>query len=158
MAIRILPDFPPSLKSFALSPPSLPVYPLDVATTIILLAVFGILALIAEMVLPGGILGVAGGLCLLAAAIMSYVEWGFVVGSVVSVGLFVISLLIFQLWMKYFHLLPGTRKLVLQGSIDQGDAQPCQEAIEGRKGAALTDIAPSGKALIDDQRFDVVSE
>ena len=81
-----------------------------------------------------------------------------VAGSVISVGLFVLSLLIFQLWMKYFHLLPGTRKLVLQGSIDQGAAQEDQSTLEGRRGAALTDIAPSGKASIDDQRFDVVAE
>lgn len=128
------------------------------ATTIILLVVFGILALIAEMVLPGGILGVAGGLCLLSAAVMSYAEWGFAVGSVVSIGLFVLSLLIFQFWMKYFHVLPGTRKLVLRGSIDQGDAQPDQSPLQGRRGAAITDIAPSGKASVDDQRFDVVAE
>ena len=128
--------------------------------TILILAAIGILALLAELVLPGGILGVAGGICLVIASVMSYLEWGFGIGTAVTVGLFISSLVIFQLWMKYFHKLPGTRELVLSETIATGTSSPDTLDLSGRRGTALTDLAPSGRASCEgeDQRIDVVAE
>ncbi|MCB1064125.1 MAG: hypothetical protein KDN20_14545, partial [Verrucomicrobiae bacterium] len=81
-------------------------------STILILAGFGIVALVVELVVPGGILGVAGMLCLIAAAIMSFVEYGFVVGFLVSMAIGLLAFSVVWLWMRYFHRLPGTRELI----------------------------------------------
>ena len=129
------------------------------ASTILILALFGIVAILLELVLPGGVLGVAGGLCLVAASALSFIEFGFSAGLAITIGLGVLALLLFRLWMKYFHRLPGTRQLVLLGKNSRGDARPEGDAaLAGKVGTALTEIAPSGKAVCDDERFDVIAE
>ncbi len=128
-------------------------------STIVILAVFGIVALLLEMVLPGGVLGVAGGLCLVASAILCFVEFGFWAGFAASVGIVVLGFSLAWGWMKFFHRLPGTRNLVLHGRIAGGDSRtPDTESPAGRTGTALTEIAPSGRAALEDQRFDVLAE
>jgi hypothetical protein len=55
-------------------------------TTILLLSVIGILAVIAELVLPGGILGVVGAICLLGAVVTTFAGGVGVAGFVDAVG------------------------------------------------------------------------
>ncbi len=128
------------------------------ASTLIILAVIGTLALIIELVIPGGVLGVAGILCLLAAAVLSFVEYGFLVGFLVSLAIGLMSFGMLWLWMRHFHRLPGTRNLVLQRHLDRGDSQPEEESLVGRAGEALTEIAPSGRARCGTTRYDVIAE
>ena len=127
-------------------------------STILILAGFGIVALVVELVVPGGILGVAGMLCLIAAAIMSFVEYGFVVGFLVSMAIGLLAFSVVWLWMRYFHRLPGTRELILQNQHSQGDAQPDTASLVGEVGEALTEISPSGRAICGTTRYDVIAE
>ena len=50
-------------------------------TLILILCVVGILAVLAELVLPGGILGVVGALCLVGAVIATYLAYGATAGT-----------------------------------------------------------------------------
>ena len=70
--------------------------------TIIVLSIVGILAVIAELVLPGGILGIIGMLCLLGAVGMTFAEFGMTAGTIAVAVLFVFGLATLNIWMKYF--------------------------------------------------------
>lgn len=127
-------------------------------TTILLLAVFGILALIAELVLPGGVLGVAGVGCLVAAVILTFVEYGAGPGIAALFALAVTCVATLSLWMRHFHRLPLTRKLILEDEIAPGGHGKESGASVGRTGTALTDLRPSGKVEIDGERRDASAE
>ena len=62
-------------------------------------------------------------------------------------------------WMKFFHRLPFTKNLVLNAEVgDDEELQARQDAIIGKTGEALTDIRPSGKARIEGEKLDVMTE
>lgn len=128
-------------------------------TTILLLTVVGVLALVAELVLPGGILGVAGVLCFVAAAVRTFTEFGPAAGITLSAVLTAFSLALLWLWMRHFHRLPFTRKLILLAP-HRGDAPlpSPDDDLAGRTGLAITDLAPSGRVLCGDRRIDALAE
>lgn len=127
-------------------------------TTILILAVVGILAVLAELVLPGGILGVLGALCLIGAVIATYVEYGATAGTIALVLFVVIGFVVLALWMKFFHRLPFTRQLVLRDEAGIDPSRETRPSLVGQIGIALTDLYPSGKARIGDDKIDVLSE
>ncbi len=128
-------------------------------STILILALFGVIAISLELVLPGGILGVAGGLFLLTSAVLCFVEFGFLAGFLASLAIGLFAFGMFWLWMRHFHQLPGARELILTDHSASGDSLDSGEShTSGHTGTALTDIAPSGKALLDDRKIDVITE
>lgn len=127
-------------------------------TTIIILAVIGILAFLFELVLPGGILGVAGGICMIVAVVLSYMEFGSVWGTVALLSMLTFSAVMTWIWMKLFHRLPFTKKLVLDAAVGSDDELKARQSIVGQTGEAITDIRPSGRAKIGGERLDVMSE
>ena len=139
---------------------TLPAYSLShVTSAIVILALLGIAALLLEMILPGGLLGVAGGVCLVAAAVLCFVEYGFYAGLAASVAIGVLALGLTWIWMKYFHLLPGARRMILQGRMANGDSRAgSADSLAGETGIAVTEIAPSGKGSAGDRRVDVIAE
>ncbi len=127
-------------------------------TTIIVLSIVGILAVLFEMVLPGGILGVAGALCLLAMVILCFVEYGATWG-LISLGILVaFGFVMTWVWMKFFHRLPFTRSLILKSEVGDDDELEARQTIVGKTGEALTDLRPSGRARIDGEKLDVMAE
>lgn len=127
-------------------------------TLIIVLAIAGILLVIFELVIPGGILGVIGAGCLVATVVLTFVQYGPGWG-IASAGLLaVFGFLMIWVWMKYFHRLPFTRKLVLQGEVGKDEELVEKQSLVGSTGKCLTDIRPSGRALIDGEKLDVISE
>ncbi|MEC5127158.1 NfeD family protein [Verrucomicrobiales bacterium BCK34] len=127
-------------------------------TTILLLSAIGIVAILAELVLPGGVLGVVGFLCLVGAVVATFTTYGATWGLVALFGLIVLCLLTLNLWMKFFHRLPFTRSLVLNEEVGQDDELEERQNLIGRTGIALTDLHPSGRAEIGGTRIDVISE
>lgn len=128
-------------------------------TTILLLAGVGFLLLLTEMFLPGGILGVFGGLLLVAAVVVGYVGYGPVGGSVLLCILVVCVLVGFCIWMTIFPRTVIGRKMTLGRNLSHGDAMASSSPLlVGIEGVALTTLRPAGKALIDERRVDVVAE
>ncbi len=127
-------------------------------TTILILSVVGISALLAEIVLPGGILGTIGGLCLVGAVVATYLEYGPVAGGVAFFLLLAVGVAALAVWMRMFDRLPLLKKLVLRDSIATPTAATPQETLVGSCGLALTDLVPSGRADIAGTKRDVVSE
>lgn len=127
-------------------------------TTILLLSAIGIVAILAELVLPGGVLGVVGFLCLIGAVIVTFTAYGVTWGLLALFVLVVLCLLTLSLWMKYFHRLPFTRSLLLNEEVGRDKALDERQELIGEIGIALTDLHPSGHAEVNGTRIDVISE
>ena len=126
--------------------------------TIIVLSIVGILAVIAELVLPGGILGIIGMLCLLGAVGMTFAEFGMTAGTIAVAALFAFGLATLNIWMKYFHKLPLTRSLILNDETGRDKKRDSLQNMMGQIGTTVTDITPSGHAIIDGKKIDVMTE
>jgi membrane-bound serine protease (ClpP class) len=127
-------------------------------TTILLLSAIGIVAILAELVLPGGVLGVVGVLCLIGAVIATFAAYGATWGLVAFFLLIAVCFVTLNLWIKFFHRLPFTRSLVLNEEVGHDDELKERQNLIGATGIALTDLHPSGRALINETRIDVITE
>ena len=126
--------------------------------TILLIVVLSLVAIIAEMVLPGGILGIAGVAGLLVAVVLIFNEYGMVAGLAATLALLAFCISVFWFWMKYFHRLPFTRKMVHRTEVGDDVSRTGVQSLTGKTGTAVTALSPSGKALIEGERLDVIAE
>ncbi|HEY0550693.1 MAG TPA: NfeD family protein [Verrucomicrobiae bacterium] len=123
---------------------------------VITLLVAGAVLLLLETVLPGLIAGVLGLLCLVAGVVQSFIVFGPQTGSYVLMGVIVGLILGFILWARF---LPDTRMgrhFTLKQTV--GDIRTERPELLNQTGSALTPLRPSGTALINGQRVDVVTE
>jgi membrane-bound serine protease (ClpP class) len=123
---------------------------------IITLLIVGAVLLFLETLLPGMIAGIIGFLCLLAAVVLGYQDFGFQTGNLLLLGVLVGLTIGFFCWLKFFPDSRIARKFISQGSVGElGVDKP--ELLNGT-GTALTQLRPSGTANINGQRVDVVAE
>ncbi|MBL9151765.1 MAG: hypothetical protein JNK37_04755 [Verrucomicrobiales bacterium] len=128
-------------------------------TTILILTVAGVAALLIELVVPGGIVGIAGGICLVVAAVLCHYEYGFWAGFAYSVVVGCIGLGLIGWWMRQFHRLPFTRGLILQERSAGSASAPAFIDLTGETAVALTDLSPSGRVLLHGaEKLDAVAE
>lgn len=127
-------------------------------STIITLSLLGLILVLAEMFLPGMILGLIGATLLVGAIVVGYVEYGPLEGSMIFAVIGIISILMFLAWMKYFQKTSMGRNLTLGTHLPSGDDLPSVASLVGRSGVTTTDLRPSGRALIDDRRYDVLAD
>ena len=119
-------------------------------TTVIVLFVIGVLLVAAEVLVPGAVLGVLGGLCLLGGIVTAFVQLGSA-GGVAAIGAVTLYL--------EFVLLPKTRlaKMFSMAETVSGRSQPevaDRAAVIGREAVAVTMLAPSGYVEIDGRRYE----
>jgi membrane-bound ClpP family serine protease len=119
----------------------------------IVLAVDGVLLLIIELFVPGMVAGIAGLFALIAAVVLGFVNYGFDIGVTLMAALVLFGSVGFFWWTKAFPASRAGQALALQRSV--GGAM---ESLLGKTGKALTPLRPSGTAMIDDRRVDVVAE
>lgn len=124
-------------------------------TLIVALLIFGVLLLLLETILPGMVAGLVGVCCLGAAVIVAYDRFGMNVGSSVLVGVLFILVVGALVWMKYFPDSPMARPFISNRAI--GGTSEKSELLD-KTGTAYTNLRPSGTALIEGQRVDVVTE
>jgi membrane-bound serine protease (ClpP class) len=123
---------------------------------IITLLILGAILLFLETLLPGMIAGIIGSLCLLAAVILGYRNFGYQTGSLILAGVLVGLLIGTWCWLEFFPESRVARKFISQSSTGElGVARP--ELLNGT-GTALSQLRPSGTAEINGQRVDVVTE
>lgn len=126
--------------------------------TILLLAGLGFLLVVAEMFLPGMILGILGGMLLAASVVVGFTEFGIGGGAIVFCVVMGATLVGFFVWMNVFQRTPVGQNLTLGRSLNAGDDLPDVTALLGRDGVALTALRPAGKIEIDGRRIDVLAE
>jgi len=123
---------------------------------VITLIVAGAILLVLETVLPGFVAGILGVLCLVAATIEAYMNFGPQTGSLVLFGVLAGLTVGTLLWLKFFPQTPFARLFTSRHTV--GEIHTERPELLNQTGAALTPLRPSGTAIIDGHRVDVVSE
>jgi len=124
---------------------------------IALLFIIGVIFLGFEVFLPGGILGVLGGLAMLGGCGLAFANYG-TSGGVLAVLLalvLVVVMLAFE-----FIILPKTalgKRLFLSASIQGTVKSPQPNELIGSCGKTVTALAPSGYVSIDGHQHEAFS-
>lgn len=84
---------------------------------IITLLILGAVLLFLETLLPGMIAGIIGALCLLAAVILGYRDFGYQTGSVILAGVLVGLMIGVWCWLEFFPESRVAKKFISQGAI-----------------------------------------
>ena len=127
---------------------------------VIIMFIIGLILLVAEFFVPGGIVGIIGG----ALIVMSLIFAG---ESVTHMALSIIIAMIIAvvgmvILMKFFgKKLHVFNKLVLKDATTSEEGYVSNEnriELIGKVGQTLTPLRPAGVVLVEDERLDVVSE
>ncbi len=129
-------------------------------TTVFLLFLVGIVLVAVEILVPGGLLGLVGGLCLLAGVVASFTQFGTGGGVVATVLAFLIGAV--TVYME-FVILPKSKlaKKFTMAETVNGRSQPAvadHAAVIGREVVAVTKLAPSGVVTLDGRRYEAYSQ
>jgi membrane-bound serine protease (ClpP class) len=123
---------------------------------VITLLAAGFLLLVLETVLPGLVAGIVGFCCLVAGVVIAYQRKGAETGNMVVMSVIVVGLVGAVLYLKYFPGSRAARSFTLTRTI--GDIGVERPELVGQSGVAFTTLRPSGTALINNQRVDVVAD
>lgn len=129
-------------------------------TLVILCFVVGIILLALEIVVPGAILGIAGGVSMLAGVLVAFGTFGGTGGMIATlVALVALSATVYL----EFVWLPKSRfaKNFTAGTTIDATSQPAlaKEAdVIGREAIAQTVLAPSGYVAVDGKRYEAYSQ
>ncbi len=125
---------------------------------IIILIAVGVLLVLLEIVMPGGVMGTLGILCILAAIVLSFL-YNVTLGLGVAGGTVVFGLVAFWAWLKYLPRLPGTRRMFLHtDASDWHGVDTGNRELLGKEGVTHTRLRPSGIVLIGNERVDVLTQ
>ena len=130
------------------------------AGTIISLVVAGFLLVFFEVFIPGGILGLIGGIIVMAAIVCAYIFEGPTWGTALLLISSIAGLVGFWLWIKFFPKTPVGRRLILNSDARDwhgSDSDGTRKDLAGKEGLAHTTLRPAGTAMIDGMRVDVVT-
>lgn len=124
-------------------------------SSVILLFVVGLILLGFEVVVPGAILGIAGGAFLLIGVVVAFLEHGRE-GGLLALGVAVAAVA----GILYLELavLPRTRfgkRMFLKAEID-GTSQPVIAGgdVIGKEAVAMTALAPTGLVQVEGKRYE----
>lgn len=120
---------------------------------IILLYVAGMALVIAEIVLPGVIIGLVGIGCMGVAIWLGFKEsaaFGWIL-TIAGLAFIPVAVLLYLKVVNRFLVMSGTQK-----GTTGAKAQP--KDLVGQEGVAVTPLRPAGIARIGDRKVDVVSE
>jgi membrane-bound serine protease (ClpP class) len=125
----------------------------------LILFVLGIGLIIAEVFVPGGILGVGGILAVLIGIVLAGGSLGNILLSILIA--IVATIVVSILFLKYFGYNGPLRKIILFDSTsnDRGYiSNVTRSELIGLTGTTMTPLRPSGTAVIEEDRYDVVTE
>lgn len=125
----------------------------------IILVTVGMVLLGIEVFVPGGVIGIMGGLALFSAMIAGFYAFGSEGGWLATGLMIVLGGFALAIWIKLFPRTPFGRRMTLStdGRANKSVPDRSRELL-GQLGTAQTDLRPGGVALIAGQRLDVVSE
>jgi membrane-bound serine protease (ClpP class) len=123
---------------------------------VIALLLAGAVLLVLETVLPGMIAGLVGLGCLVTGVVMAYVNLGPRTGNLVLLIVLAGLVLGTFWWVKYFPDSRFAQVFVSRGTV--GELKVEKPELLHQLGTAMTRLRPSGMALINGHRVDVVTE
>ncbi len=126
----------------------------------IALFLIGVVLIIFEFFIPGGIVGILGfaaiiGSLFLASGNAVHMALSLLIAAAISISVSILLVKVFGKKMKFF------KKIILTDSTntEQGYvSNPNRIDLLGTEGEALTDLRPSGTVIINDEHVDVVTE
>lgn len=146
-------------------------YMLELVSIIeILIFIIGVILVIIEIFLiPGfgifGILGIifmVGGLFLGLISDFHLIDWNIISFAIIQLGLtFLLTFIVILILIKFLPKTEIWNKLILNAQVASKSGYGAKAAFEhlvGIQGIAFTDLRPSGTALINGNRVDVVTE
>ncbi len=125
-------------------------------TAVALCFAIGILLLVIEVVAPGGILGIIGGLFLIAGSGLSFSEFG-TEGGLIATSIAAVIGVIVLYWEFVYLPKTGFIKKLSMATTVEGRSQPKlaeTEQVVGREGKAVTMLSPSGYVVVDGKRYE----
>lgn len=122
------------------------------------LVILGLALIMLEIFIPGGIVGIFGGISLLAAVGFAYESYG-MEGAIIVFGIGLIGL-VACLWFE-FKILPKTpagKKFFLQNHVE-GKSQPDvgSDDMIGKEGETATALSPSGYVIVEGRKLEAFS-
>ncbi|WP_243386277.1 NfeD family protein [Bacillus kexueae] len=125
-----------------------------------ILFIGGILLIIAEFFLPGGIAGLIGAISIIVSLFLAsgnifQMAISLIIAVIVAITVLILMTKVFGKRMKFF------RKIILSDRTTTEKGYVSNETrvdLIGKVGIAITTLRPSGTALFDDERLDVVTE
>ncbi|MCB1095170.1 MAG: NfeD family protein [Verrucomicrobiae bacterium] len=130
--------------------------------TVIILALFGIIMLCLEVVLPGAIIGIVGGGLIIASVVLTFTDpemqqYGTGIQSFLAVGIIITAIASLLWWMRYFQTTFIGRHLILRAKGGQDTPPEAFPDLKGKMGVAKSDLRPSGTVVIDGIRYEAQS-
>lgn len=123
---------------------------------IVTLLVLGAVLLFLETLLPGLVAGIIGFICLMAAVVLGYRDFGYQSGSLILAGVLIGLAIGTWCWLKFFPESRFAKKFISRSAV--GDLGVDKPELLNATGEALTRLRPSGVASLNGQRVDVVTE
>jgi len=127
---------------------------------IISLFIGGLIAIILEIFIPGGIVGMIGGAAVIASIVLGFSKSQALGGVLLVTGVVLVPTCVIAA-MNIAPKLPFSKKLFLQETLDADkgyvSTEKGLELLLGKEGVVVTDLRPSGMADIEGQRTDVVA-
>lgn len=125
----------------------------------ITLLLAGLLMIGVEIFIPGGVVGILGGSCLLAAMVVGFVQFPYPYGLISAAGILFASLVGVYLWITVLpRTWPGRRLTLQRDGSDFRLSGKDPDQLTGKDGIAQSTLRPSGVARIHGRRYDVVAE
>lgn len=122
-----------------------------------LLLVAGSLMVGAEVFIPGGVLGIIGGILLTIAVILAFSQ-SVTFGVLAMVGVVVLVAVMMALWIRFFpHTWVG-RRMTVGNSLAGADSGGHYAGLIGKEGLTTSGLRPGGYAELDGSRVDVVTD
>ena len=128
--------------------------------SIIVLFVLALLLFFLEIFVPGGVLAIFGVVLLIVACVQGYTEYGGATAMVIFCLSGTLALIMFfvEIWLiqhKRFGKFIRLDKTISGSSLGP---QAKSEDIVGKKGEALTMMAPTGMIVIDGKKYEAFSQ
>lgn len=124
-------------------------------TTIIFLFVIGIIMILLEIFLPGGILGILGGLAMIAGCVLAFRDYG-AGGGLLAVAA-AVAMVATGLVIEFVYL-PRTKfgqRMFLKTAVTGSSSQAVDlKSVEGRECESVTVLAPTGVVLLDGKKYE----
>jgi len=111
-----------------------------------------------EIFVPGGVLGILGGAALVGAAVIGFKIFPIWGGWVSLLSILILTGAALYAWVKYLPQSPIGKALSLHRKIQKDPQDQNTLWQPGMTGITLCELRPSGKAMIDDRRADVIAD